>query len=126
NWVEEFYANAFGRRSDDFTSYTRGVKISYAPNTIDGIFGFRPEEHCAVRQQCDRNLTGEEYTEMLQTLALPGKDWCYDSQGRRSRLQATEMMPVAKGWVKWLVRNFECCSNETEIIMSRCHAVDVI
>ncbi|MCI49684.1 hypothetical protein A2U01_0070928, partial [Trifolium medium] len=30
------------------------------------------------------------------------------------------------GRAKWLVRKFECCSNETGIIMSRCHAVDVI
>ncbi|MCI76207.1 hypothetical protein A2U01_0097476, partial [Trifolium medium] len=77
-----------------------------ATDTIDGIFGFRPEEHCAVRQHRDKNLTDEEYAEMLRTLALPGKDWSYDRQGRRSRLQATEMMHVAKGWAKWLVRNF--------------------
>ncbi|MCI66615.1 hypothetical protein A2U01_0087873, partial [Trifolium medium] len=38
-------------------------------------------------------------------------------------MQATEMEPIAKAWAVWLVRNFECCSNETEIIMARCHAV---
>ncbi|MCI65825.1 hypothetical protein A2U01_0087083, partial [Trifolium medium] len=63
---------------------------------------------------------------MLQELAMPGKDWCYDSHGGRSRLQATEMVPVTKAWAKWLVRNFESCSNETEIIMSRCRAVYAI
>ncbi|MCI60413.1 hypothetical protein A2U01_0081669, partial [Trifolium medium] len=36
------------------------------------------------------------------------------------------MMPVAKGWAKLLVRNFESCSNETKIIMSHCHAIYVI
>ncbi|MCI47843.1 hypothetical protein A2U01_0069085, partial [Trifolium medium] len=36
------------------------------------------------------------------------------------------MMPAAKGWVKWLVRNFESCSNETEIIMSHCHIIYAI
>ncbi|MCI71394.1 hypothetical protein A2U01_0092657, partial [Trifolium medium] len=36
------------------------------------------------------------------------------------------MMPVAKGWAKWLVRNFKSRSNETEIIMSRCHAIHAI
>ncbi|MCI97028.1 hypothetical protein A2U01_0118328, partial [Trifolium medium] len=36
------------------------------------------------------------------------------------------MMPAAKGWTKWLVRNFESCSNETEIIMYRCHVIYVI
>ncbi|MCI62847.1 hypothetical protein A2U01_0084104, partial [Trifolium medium] len=29
-------------------------------------------------------------------------------------------------WAKWLVRNFESCSNETEIIMSRCHVIFAI
>ncbi|MCI89566.1 hypothetical protein A2U01_0110855, partial [Trifolium medium] len=60
---------------------------------------------------------------MLQELAMTGKDWRYDCHGGRSRLQVTEMVPVAKAWDKWLVCNFESCSNETEIIMSRCHAV---
>ncbi|MCI70414.1 hypothetical protein A2U01_0091677, partial [Trifolium medium] len=54
---------------------------------------------------------------------MPGKDWRYDTRGGRSRLQGTEMMHVAKAWAKWWVHNFECCSNETEFIMSRCHAV---
>ncbi|MCI95007.1 hypothetical protein A2U01_0116305, partial [Trifolium medium] len=65
----------------------------------------------------------EEYAEMLQTLALPGRDWHYTCRGAWARLQITDMMPVAKAWAKWLVRNFESCSNETEIIMSRCHAI---
>ncbi|MCI88052.1 hypothetical protein A2U01_0109338, partial [Trifolium medium] len=41
--------------------------------------------------------TDAEYTEMLQTLALPGSDWHYTSRGVRSRLQITDVMPVAKG-----------------------------
>ncbi|MCI60868.1 hypothetical protein A2U01_0082124, partial [Trifolium medium] len=28
------------------------------------------------------------------------------------------MMPVVKGWAKWLVRNFERCSNETDYYVS--------
>ncbi|MCI45515.1 hypothetical protein A2U01_0066754, partial [Trifolium medium] len=36
------------------------------------------------------------------------------------------MEPIAKAWVKWLVRNFECYSNEMEIIMSHCHAIYAI
>ncbi|MCI86413.1 hypothetical protein A2U01_0107694, partial [Trifolium medium] len=70
--------------------------------------------------------TEAEYAEMLHELAMPGKDWHYDSHGGRSRLQAMEMDLIAKAWAKWLVRNFECCSNETEIIMLRCHAVYAI
>ncbi|MCI78764.1 hypothetical protein A2U01_0100035, partial [Trifolium medium] len=31
SWVKEFYANALGRADDDYTSYVRGVEISYAP-----------------------------------------------------------------------------------------------
>ncbi|MCI92797.1 hypothetical protein A2U01_0114094, partial [Trifolium medium] len=31
SWVEEFYANAYGREDNDYTSYVYGVKISYAP-----------------------------------------------------------------------------------------------
>ncbi|MCI87350.1 hypothetical protein A2U01_0108633, partial [Trifolium medium] len=49
--VEEFYANALGRLDDDYTSYVRRVEISYAPDVIDIVFGFRPEEHCWVRLQ---------------------------------------------------------------------------
>ncbi|MCI57869.1 hypothetical protein A2U01_0079120, partial [Trifolium medium] len=70
--------------------------------------------------------TDEEYTEMLQTLALPGRDWHYNTSGRRSRLQITDMMHAANGWAKWLVRNFESCLNEAEIIMSRCHIIYAI
>ncbi|MCI31731.1 hypothetical protein A2U01_0052943, partial [Trifolium medium] len=49
SWVEEFYANAYGRDDDDYTSYVRRVEISYAPDVIDTIFWFRPEEHCMAR-----------------------------------------------------------------------------
>ncbi|MCH96079.1 hypothetical protein A2U01_0017062 [Trifolium medium] len=51
SWVEEFYANAFGREDDDYTSYVNGAEISYAPSVIDSVFGFRPEEHCRVIQR---------------------------------------------------------------------------
>ncbi|MCI38967.1 hypothetical protein A2U01_0060196, partial [Trifolium medium] len=50
----------------------------------------------------------------------------YNTSGGRSRLQITDMMPAAKGWAKWLVRNFESYSNETDIIMSRCHVIYAI
>ncbi|MCI16603.1 hypothetical protein A2U01_0037747, partial [Trifolium medium] len=63
---------------------------------------------------------------MLQTLALPGRDWHYDTQGRRQRLGISDMVPAAKGWAKWMVRNFESCSQESEIIMSRCHVIYTI
>ncbi|MCI73922.1 hypothetical protein A2U01_0095186, partial [Trifolium medium] len=63
---------------------------------------------------------------MLHTLTLPARDWHYTSRGVRSRLQITDMMLVAKASAKWLVRNFESCSNETEIIMSHCHAIYAI
>ncbi|MCI49857.1 hypothetical protein A2U01_0071101, partial [Trifolium medium] len=56
-----------------------------------------PEEHCWVRQRRESANTDAEYTEMLQTLALPGRDWHYTSRGVRSRLQITDRMPVAKG-----------------------------
>ncbi|MCH84699.1 hypothetical protein A2U01_0005534 [Trifolium medium] len=36
------------------------------------------------------------------------------------------MEPIAKAWANWLVHNFECCSNESEIIMSRCYAIYTI
>ncbi|MCI73991.1 hypothetical protein A2U01_0095255, partial [Trifolium medium] len=41
SWVEEFYANALGYASDDYTSTVRGKTISYASDVIDAIFGFR-------------------------------------------------------------------------------------
>ncbi|MCI39389.1 hypothetical protein A2U01_0060620, partial [Trifolium medium] len=104
----------------------RGVEISYAPSVIDGIFGFRPEEHCMVRQRRADDQTEEEFAEILHELALPGKDLRYNSSGDRSCLQAMEMELVAKAWANWFVHNFECCSNESEIIMSRCFAVYTI
>ncbi|MCI14778.1 hypothetical protein A2U01_0035910 [Trifolium medium] len=66
-WVEEFYANSYGREADDYTSYRRA-----------------------------RGQTEDEFVAMLHELALPGKDWRYNSSGERSRLQATEMEPIAK------------------------------
>ncbi|MCH90503.1 hypothetical protein A2U01_0011419 [Trifolium medium] len=74
--------------TDDYTSY-------YAPDVIDAVFQFRPEEHCLVLQRRAGGQTEEEFAEMLHELALPGKDWRYDCNGRRSRLKATEMEPIA-------------------------------
>ncbi|MCI47027.1 hypothetical protein A2U01_0068268, partial [Trifolium medium] len=93
---------------------------------IDEMFGFRQADYCWASQQRYGAHIDEEYAEMLQTLALPGRDWHYNTSGRRSRLQITDMRSAAKGWAKWLVRNFESCSNETEIIMSRCHVIYAI
>jgi hypothetical protein len=36
------------------------------------------------------------------------------------RIQGTEMSPLAKLWSRWWIHNFEACSNQTEIITSRC------
>ncbi|MCI28156.1 hypothetical protein A2U01_0049356, partial [Trifolium medium] len=63
--VEKFYVNALGCPNDDYTSYVRGVEISYAPGVIDSIFGFRPEEFCSVRQRRDTAYTDAEYDQML-------------------------------------------------------------
>ncbi|MCI84355.1 hypothetical protein A2U01_0105633, partial [Trifolium medium] len=51
SWVEEFYANAFGHAEDDYTSPVRGVTISYAPDVIDEIFGFRQADYFWASQQ---------------------------------------------------------------------------
>ncbi|PNY03033.1 hypothetical protein L195_g007984 [Trifolium pratense] len=63
---------------------------------------------------------------MMHTLALPGRDWQYTTTCARARLNITDMMPAARGWAKWLVRNFESASHETEIIMFRCHVIYAI
>ncbi|MCI89959.1 hypothetical protein A2U01_0111248, partial [Trifolium medium] len=70
----------------DYTSTVRGKTISYSPERIDAMFGFREAEYCWVSQQRASAHTEEEYDEMLQTLALPGRDWRYTSTGIRSRL----------------------------------------
>ncbi|CAJ2668164.1 unnamed protein product [Trifolium pratense] len=64
-----------------------------------------------------------ETTEAYRWMALTGRDWRYDSQGRRQCLGITNMVPAAKRWDKWLIRNFESCSQESEIIMSQCHMI---
>ncbi|MCI89639.1 hypothetical protein A2U01_0110928, partial [Trifolium medium] len=45
SWVEEFYANTLGYAEDDYTSTVRGVTISYAPDVIDEVFGFRQADY---------------------------------------------------------------------------------
>ncbi|MCI93461.1 hypothetical protein A2U01_0114759 [Trifolium medium] len=45
SWVEEFYANALGYATDDYTSTVRGKTISYTPGMIDAIFGFRHADY---------------------------------------------------------------------------------
>ncbi|MCI68415.1 hypothetical protein A2U01_0089676, partial [Trifolium medium] len=72
--------------------------ISYAQDVIDAIFGFRPEEHCSVLQRRAEGQTEDEFARMLHELALPGKDWHYNSSGECLCLQATEMEPIAKAW----------------------------
>ncbi|MCI71478.1 hypothetical protein A2U01_0092741, partial [Trifolium medium] len=72
SWVEEFYANALGYTLDDYTSTVRGKTICYSPERFDEVFGFREAEYCWASQQIASAHTEEEYTEMLQTLALPG------------------------------------------------------
>ncbi|MCI70304.1 hypothetical protein A2U01_0091567, partial [Trifolium medium] len=71
SWVEEFYANALGHAEDDYTSTVREVTISYAPDVIDALFGFRQTDYCWASRQRFSGHTDEEYAEMLQTLALP-------------------------------------------------------
>ncbi|MCI96188.1 hypothetical protein A2U01_0117488, partial [Trifolium medium] len=39
-------ANALGYAEDDYTSTVRGVTISYAPDVIDEVFGFRQADYC--------------------------------------------------------------------------------
>ncbi|MCH85637.1 hypothetical protein A2U01_0006486 [Trifolium medium] len=124
--MNEFYANSYGCEDDDYKSFVHGIVINYAPDVIDATFEFRPEEHCLVIQRRVDGQTEEEFVEILYELALPGKDGRYNSSGERSRLQAMEMESIAKAWANWFVHNFECCSNESEIIMSRCLAVYTI
>ncbi|MCI87357.1 hypothetical protein A2U01_0108640, partial [Trifolium medium] len=51
SWVEEFYANALGCALYDYTSTVRGKTISYAPDVVDAVFGFRHAEYCWASQQ---------------------------------------------------------------------------
>ncbi|MCI93952.1 hypothetical protein A2U01_0115250, partial [Trifolium medium] len=67
-----FYANALGYAADDYTSNVRGKTISYAPDRIDAVFGFRDAEYCWASQQRASAHTEEKYAEMLQTLAHQG------------------------------------------------------
>ncbi|MCI57163.1 hypothetical protein A2U01_0078414, partial [Trifolium medium] len=81
SWVEEFYANALGYTEDDYTSTVCAVTISYAPDVIDEVLGFRQADYCWASQQRSSAHTNEEYAEMLQTLALPRRDWHYNTSG---------------------------------------------
>ncbi|MCI74246.1 hypothetical protein A2U01_0095510, partial [Trifolium medium] len=45
SWVEEFYANTLRYAADDYTSTVRGKTISYAPDRIDAVFGFRKADY---------------------------------------------------------------------------------
>ncbi|MCI62685.1 hypothetical protein A2U01_0083942, partial [Trifolium medium] len=51
--------------------------------------------------------THEEFEEMLHELALPSKDWQYNTAGDRTRLNSPDMEPIAKAWAFWLVANLE-------------------
>ncbi|KAK2376059.1 hypothetical protein QL285_076896 [Trifolium repens] len=122
--VEEFYANVMAFGTGDYMSYVRGVHVSFSPDTIDSNFGFLPEGQCGVQMRRtswrEGAITDTEYDQIREALAMPGKDWRYSRQGARQRLQATEILPLAKLWAKWWTHNFEACSNQTEIITSRC------
>jgi hypothetical protein len=122
--VQEFYANAFAFGAEDYRSYVQGVYVSFSSADIDSTFGFRPEEQCGVQTRRaswrEGVITDAEYDQIREALAMPGKDWRYSRQGVRQRLQGTSMLPLAKLWAKWWIHNFEACSNETEIITSRC------
>jgi hypothetical protein len=125
--VEEFYANALAYGVGDYRSYVRGVTISFAPDVIDATFGFRTEGQCGVRMTHtswrDGAITDAEYDQIREALAMPGKDWRYSRHGARQRLQATEMLPLAKLLSRWWIHNFKACSYKTEIITSRCLAI---
>ncbi|MCI19682.1 hypothetical protein A2U01_0040842, partial [Trifolium medium] len=49
-----------------------------------------------VRQRRTGARTEEEYAEILHELALPGKDWRYNSSGEHGRLQDTDMEPMPR------------------------------
>ncbi|KAK2354701.1 hypothetical protein QL285_092186 [Trifolium repens] len=126
--VEEFYANVMAFGPGDYKSYVRGVHVSYSPDRIDSTFGFRPEVQCRVHMRRaswrEGAITERPWIcQIREALAMPGKDWRYSRQGARQRLHGTEMLPLAKLWAKWWTHNFEACSNETEIITSRCLAI---
>ncbi|MCI18603.1 hypothetical protein A2U01_0039758 [Trifolium medium] len=65
----------------------------------------------------------EEFDAILHELALPDKDWHYNHSGERLRLYPSEMEPITKAWINWFIHNFECCSSESQIIISRCLAI---
>jgi hypothetical protein len=125
--VEEFYANAMTFGPGDYRSYVRGIYVSFSSDYIDSTFGFRPEGQCGVQMRRDswreRAIADADYDQIREALAMPGKDWRYSRQGARQRLQGTEMLPLAKLWARWWTHNFEACSNETEIVTSRCLAI---
>ncbi|MCI19904.1 hypothetical protein A2U01_0041064, partial [Trifolium medium] len=59
SWVEEFYANALRYAENDYTSTVRRVKISYAPDVIDALFGFRQADYSWASQQSMLIMRGE-------------------------------------------------------------------
>ncbi|KAK2436773.1 hypothetical protein QL285_021743 [Trifolium repens] len=125
--MEELYANAFAFGPGDYRSNVRGIYVSFAPDHIDSTFGFRLEGQCGVQMRRaswrEGAITDADYDQIREALAMPGKDWRYSRQGARQRIQATEMLPLAKLWARWWTHNFEACSNETEIITSKCLAI---
>ncbi|MCI35378.1 hypothetical protein A2U01_0056599, partial [Trifolium medium] len=85
SWVHEFYANALG--NEPFTSWVRGVRVSYSPDIIEGVFGFRASGQCTVTPRRLQGATTKAVCdEMLPHLALPGVGWFIGSAGLPVRM----------------------------------------
>ncbi|MCH95466.1 hypothetical protein A2U01_0016443, partial [Trifolium medium] len=81
-------------------------------------------EQCTVTPRRIPGATTQAVCDEMQPyLALPGVGWVIGSIGLPTRMDATDMDPVAKILSVWLVNSLKPCSNSSEIIMDRCHAV---
>ncbi|QHO42347.1 uncharacterized protein DS421_5g153370 [Arachis hypogaea] len=118
--IREFYANAAkeNKNSAPYTSYVRGVEVSFSPAAITRALKLRtityPEPSYEARLQMKNNPD-----EILQGLCMENTDWERDSKGIPSHIRRINLTPVAKGWYEIVRRSILPTGNASWVTIKR-------
>ncbi|MED6198430.1 hypothetical protein PIB30_066207 [Stylosanthes scabra] len=126
--IREFFANA--ARSEDemdgqdmhpYTSHVRGVEIDFSPATIRRVMRFKEDTPGAENNYDYRHKYDPQLDAVIRDLCIEGATWKM-SKGRDPRpiqLRRPDLIPVARGWQKFIINNIIPTSNKSEITVSR-------
>ncbi|MED6140634.1 hypothetical protein PIB30_095157 [Stylosanthes scabra] len=126
--VQEFYANVavFDEevaKADQlpYKSFVRGVKVDFSPKNIQRVMRFKAETKGAETDYKTHQATDQRLDEVLADLCIPRSTWRLSS-GQPAvpiQLTKTELHPLAKGWLEFIIHSLVPTGNKFEITIAR-------